>query len=48
MYSFSPSTGVVTRDSDGAVCSPVQSTEDPLFIEYQQWIDAGNEPTVIE
>lgn len=44
MYTINAHTGVVTRDSDGAVCAPVQSIEDPLFVEYTNWVNAGNTP----
>jgi hypothetical protein len=44
MYTIHPFKGIVTRDSDGAQVAPAQSIDDPLFVEYHAWIDAGNEP----
>jgi hypothetical protein len=44
IYTINLSTGVVTRDSDGAQVAPTQSTEDPLYIEYIAWVNAGNSP----
>lgn len=46
-YSIVLSTGVVTRDSDLAVCAPAQSQDDPLFQEYIAWVNAGNQPAEI-
>lgn len=40
--------GVVIRDSDGAQVSPCQSAEDPDFVEYNAWVEAGGEPTVLD
>jgi hypothetical protein len=37
--------GTVVR-SDGVTVSPAQSVDDPNFVEYQNWIAAGNEPTI--
>lgn len=48
MYSINLTTGEVIRDSDGVIVSPCQSTQDPLFIEYTQWVSAGNTPTEIQ
>lgn len=47
MYSINLSNGVVTRDSDNTVVSPVDSVLDPLFLEYNAWCNAGNDPTVL-
>lgn len=44
MYTINAHTGVVTRDSDGVVCAPAQSVTDPLFVEYIDWVHAGNTP----
>lgn len=46
MYSIYHETSEVIRDSDGVVVSPAQSTDDPAFIEYIEWVEQGNEPTV--
>lgn len=45
MYTINMSSGVVTRDSDGKVVAPCQSTDDPDYIEYVDWVNAGNQPT---
>lgn len=44
-YTLNLSTGIVTRDSDGAVVAPAQSIDDPLYVEYIAWVNAGNAPT---
>jgi hypothetical protein len=44
-YTLNLSTGNVTRDSDGAVVAPAQSVDDPLYVEYIAWVNAGNAPT---
>lgn len=38
--------GIVIRDSDQKVVAPCQSVDDPDFIEYNEWIAAGGEPTI--
>jgi hypothetical protein len=40
-------TGIVIRNSDGVQVAPGQSDEDEGFVEYCQWVAAGNEPTQI-
>lgn len=47
MYTLNEATGTVTRVSDGAVCAPAQSVDDPLFVEYAAWIAEGWTPTVV-
>lgn len=47
MYTINHATGVVTRDLDGAVCAPAQSTDDPNFVEFSLWVLDGNEPTAV-
>jgi hypothetical protein len=47
MYTLNELTGIVTRDSDGSICAPCESIEDPLFIEYHNWIEAGNSPNIV-
>lgn len=37
--------GTVVR-SDGVTVSPCQSTDDPLFVEYNDWVMAGNKPFI--
>ena len=41
-------TGSVIRKSDGKEVAPAQSADDPDFVEYQQWVFAGNEPEVLD
>lgn len=48
MYTLILDQGTVTRHSDGKVVAPCQSAEDPDFIEYNQWVEAGNQPTIYE
>lgn len=45
MYSIILSTGTVIRDSDQKVVAPCQSAEDPDFLAYNAWANAGNNPT---
>lgn len=47
MYSNNPQTGEITRLSDGKVVAPCQSADDPDFVEYLQWAEAGNTATII-
>jgi hypothetical protein len=44
MYSLDPSSGTVTRNSDGVVVAPCQSDQDPDFLAYIAWVEAGNQP----
>lgn len=44
MYTIIYQTGVVTRDIDGLVVSPVNDSSDEGFILYQSWVTAGNTP----
>lgn len=39
--------GIVTRDLDGKIVSPAQSAEDPDFVAYIDWVNAGGEPVMI-
>lgn len=47
MYSIQIETGEVIRDSDNKVIAPCQSADDPDFVAYIQWVNQGNEPTVL-
>jgi hypothetical protein len=47
MYTVSLSEGTVTRD-DGVVVAPCQSTDDPDFLAYIAWVEAGGNPIVVE
>ena len=46
MYTLHLGSGTVTRDSDLAVCSPAQSITEELFIEYNNWVNEGNHPSI--
>ena len=39
--------GVVIRDIDQKQVAPCDSDQDADFKEYNHWIDAGNEPTIL-
>lgn len=47
MYTINPTTGIVTRQSDGHQVAPAQSTDDIDFITYNEWVAAGNTPQEI-
>lgn len=47
MFTLNTITGVVTRNSDGAIAAPAHSLNDPVFLEWIQWCDAGNSPTQV-
>ena len=40
--------GIVLRDSDGVQIAPCQSDQDPDFLAYNAWIEAGGEPTILD
>lgn len=46
-YTMTVNRGTVTRDRDQKVVAPCDSTEDPDFLEYKAWVEAGNLPTEI-
>ncbi len=46
MYTIVVNAGVVLRDSDGKQVAPCQSVEDPDFLAYIEWVNAGNAPAV--
>jgi len=48
MYEIRPSEGTVTRISDGKIVAPCQSDQDPDFRAYIDWVEAGNQPTILE
>ena len=48
MYTIILDQGIVTRDSDGKVIAPCQSADDPDFVAYNQWVEAGGQPTVYD
>lgn len=47
MYIINLSTGIVTRQSDNKQVAPSQSATDPDYIEYVNWVAAGNAPTEV-
>jgi hypothetical protein len=47
MYTLNLADGTVTRTSDNKVVAPCQSPEDPDFLEYIDWINSGNDPTIV-
>lgn len=47
MYTMILDEGIVIRDSDQKVVSPVESATDPDFIAYNSWAQTpGNTPTI--
>jgi len=40
--------GVVIRDSDGVQVAPCQSVDDPDFVAYEVWVEAGGQPTILD
>jgi len=48
MYTLILNEGVVLRDIDEKQVAPCQSAEDPDFVAYNEWVEAGNQPTIIE
>ena len=47
-YIINSNTGYVVRTSDGVIVAPAQSIEDPAYVEYINWVNAGNSPTYID
>ena len=46
-YTIKTAQGLVIRDSDGKVVAPCQSSQDPDFLAYQEWVNTpGNKPTI--
>ena len=48
MYTIILDEGSVTRDADGKVVAPCQSAEDSDFVAYIQWVEAGNQPLILD
>jgi len=48
MYTIILDQGTVTRDEDGKVVAPCQSDQDPDFRAYIDWVEAGNQPIILE
>ncbi len=47
MYTIILDQGIVIRDSDGIIVSPVESAEDPKFIDYINWVNTGGIPRIV-
>lgn len=47
MYKLIIESGEVIRVEDNVVVSPCQSVDDPNYVEYLNWIYAGNQPDQI-
>ncbi len=46
-YTIILSEGTVIRDSDRKVVAPCQSDQDPDFVAYIAWVNAGNQPVLL-
>jgi cytochrome c len=46
MYRLIVDQGVVL-DEFGVQVAPCQSADDPAFVAYIQWVEAGNEPEIV-
>lgn len=46
MYTLDITTGIVTRDSDGVQVAPCQFVSEQNFIDYNNWVNVGNVPTI--
>ena len=48
MYTIILHLGTVTRDSDNKIVAPCESELDPDFRAYIDWVNEGNQPTIID
>lgn len=48
MYTLNITTGIVSKNSDNKIIAPCQSYDDIDFQEYLSWVNAGNEPKIVE
>jgi hypothetical protein len=48
MYTIILYEGTVTRNEDGKVVAPCQSDQDPDFRAYIDWVEAGNQPAIVQ
>ena len=46
MFTIYLETGEVIRDRDQKQVAPCQSVDDPDYIEYVEWVNAGNHPAI--
>jgi hypothetical protein len=47
MYTLVLNEGIVFRHSDAKIVAPCQSADDPDFIAYNEWVEAGNQPVIM-
>jgi hypothetical protein len=48
MYTIILDQGIVIRDSDGKIVAPNDvGIGDPDFQAYQEWVNQGNQPTIL-
>ncbi len=48
MYTVILDEGIVLRDADQKVVAPCESADDPDFVAYGAWVEAGNSPLVLD
>jgi hypothetical protein len=48
MYSVILDKGAVVRMSDKRVIAPCESEQDPDFLAYIAWVNAGNKPKIYD
>lgn len=48
MYTIVNDQGIVYRNSDKVIVSPVADENDPKFKDYIAWVNAGNWPTIVD
>lgn len=47
MYTIILDQGTVIRNADGKQVAPCDSVLDPDFVAYINWINQGNQPTIL-
>lgn len=47
MYRIELNTGIVRRIADGVQVAPCDSAQDPAFLAYLEWVNAGNSPEAV-
>lgn len=48
MYAIILDQGIVLRISDKKIIAPCESEQDPEFVAYINWVNAGNKPTLYD
>lgn len=48
MYTIILHQGIVIRNSDNKVVAPCESPLDPDFRAYIDWVEAGNQPIILD